>query len=69
MALKIVWDKKAFEELNKLEAAVGRRIAKKVDELAEDPFSCDVKKLRGVAGYRLRVGDYRVIFDIDNDTI
>jgi mRNA interferase RelE/StbE len=29
----------------------------------------DVKRLQGVAGYRLRIGDYRVIFDDDGATL
>lgn len=29
----------------------------------------DVKKLQGTAGFRLRIGDYRVIFDVDGNII
>ena len=29
----------------------------------------DVKRLQGQIGYRLRIGDYRVIFDEDRTTI
>ena len=29
----------------------------------------DVKRLQGVAGFRLRIGEYRVIFDEDGATI
>jgi mRNA interferase RelE/StbE len=66
---KIFWDEKAFEELNKLEAIISRRIAKIVSEMANDPFTKDIKKLKGCDWYRLRVGDYRIIFAIEEDTI
>ena len=69
MSFKITWDDKANGELNKLEKVIARRIAKKVRELAEDPYSKDIKKLKGQDGFRLRVGDYRIIFDIEGDKI
>ncbi|MFH0978345.1 MAG: type II toxin-antitoxin system RelE/ParE family toxin [Candidatus Woesearchaeota archaeon] len=66
---KIVWDAKAFQELEKLESTVSRRILKKVRQLEEDPFAKDVKKLKGSDGFRLRIGDYRVIFAVDSGQI
>jgi len=69
MIFKIIWDKKAIDELEKLELLISRRIILKVKELAEDPFSKDIKKLKGETSFRLRVGDYRVIFDIIRDAI
>ena len=61
---EIRWDKKAKEELKKFEIFVARRIVKKIKGLANDPHSGNVKRLVGSDYYRLRVGDYRVIFDI-----
>jgi len=69
MPFKIIWDEKAYDELNNFEFIVSKRILKKVKELSENPFSKDIKRLVGQEGYRLRVGDYRVIFKIDRDTI
>jgi mRNA interferase RelE/StbE len=45
-----------------------RLILSKIDALAQDPFAANnnVKKLVGRPGYRLRVGDWRVIYDLDN---
>lgn len=39
-----------------------------MDRLAADDRSLDVRKLTGSEHYRLRVGDWRVIFDYDNAT-
>ena len=69
MPFKIVWDEKAYDSLNKLEPTISRRILKKVDELSENPFSKDIKRLKGCNDFRLRVGDYRIIFSIERRII
>jgi len=69
MHLKIIWDEEAYKELNKLDSFVSKRIEKKILELSEKLYSLDVKKLKGTNYLRLRVGDYRVIFDVQGNTI
>jgi len=69
MRYNINWTRGALEELNKLESSIARRIVKKVDELSENPFSKDIKRLKGSDDFRLRVGDYRIIFDINETKI
>ena len=66
---KIIWDEKAYEKLNKLEPITSKRIIKKVKELSQDPYSKDIKRLKRETAFRLRVGDYRVIFEIYKDII
>jgi len=65
----IIWDPKALDALNKIEQHISKRILKKIDELQEDPLSKGVKHLKGRHGFRLRVGDYRIIFHIEGDEI
>ena len=69
MIFEIIWDEKAHSDLEKLEKIIARRIFKKVSELKESPYSKDVIKLKGEEGFRLRVGDYRVILTIEKDKI
>ena len=69
MTFEIIWDEKAYNELEKLEKIIARRIFQKVSELIEDPYSKDIIKLKGEEGFRLRIGDYRVIFVIDKGRI
>ena len=69
MTFDIIWDEKASNELGKLEKVIARRIFKKVEELKESPYSKDIIKLKSEEGFRLRVGDYRVIFTIERDKI
>lgn len=61
----ITFSKTALKAMRKAPAAVSMRIREALDRLAENPdrLDLDVKRLQGRAGYRLRVGSYRVIYD------
>ncbi len=69
MIFQIIWSELAAKELKKLDKTVAKRIFKKVSELNENPYHFDVTKMVGDPYFRLRVGDYRVIFDIQNDML
>lgn len=58
----------ARRQLKKLPAKAVKEIRSSLEYLAQDPYeaSNDVKKLQGRSGYRLRVGDYRVIYELEN---
>jgi len=58
----------AERQILKLEASVRRRIFKKLDALAINPRPARVEKLTAVDAYRVRVGDYRIIYDIEDET-
>lgn len=68
MKYQVIWAESAARELGKLEPSVARQIYSKVGELADNPYR-NVRKLRGDKGFRLRVGDYRVIFDVDGERL
>lgn len=69
MKFQIIWSEPASKELKKLDRSIAKRIFKKVTQLGENPLLFDVTKIVGEPYYRLRVGDYRVIFDIQNDKL
>ena len=69
MKFQIIWSESASNELKKLDRTVAKRIFKKVSQLCENPYRFDVIKMEGDPYFRLRVGDYRVIFDIQNDIL
>jgi mRNA interferase RelE/StbE len=69
MIYQIFYEKEALKELDKLESSISRRIIKKIEEMSENPSSCDIKKLKASSDYRLRVGDYRIIFIFDRNLI
>ncbi len=54
----------AAEKFRKLDRTVRDRIARKLRDVAEDPRRF-LTRLASVEAYRLRVGDYRVIVDVD----
>jgi mRNA interferase RelE/StbE len=66
---KITYSTQAVRALLKIPKNTAKLIREKLDQLAQDPHSSNpnVKKLLGRPGYRLRVGDWRVIYEI-NDT-
>lgn len=55
----IQYSKQALKFLNKQDMPTKRRIVNAINNLP----SGDVKRLQGVSGYRLRVGDFRILFD------
>lgn len=64
----IVFTPAATRQWTKLPKATRTRIRTRLEAYAATGHG-DVKVLRGRAGARLRVGDWRIIFDHDGDTI
>ena len=62
--MKVVLEKQAAKYLESMDAVMKRRINDALKDLAEEPPSGDIVKLQGEGGYRRRVGDYRIVFDI-----
>lgn len=65
---KILFSPKARGQYLKLEKSAQRRISTALRRLLFRPESY-VKKLVGFDAYRFRVGDYRVILDIEKDKL
>ena len=64
---KIKIAKRAQKEFKKIPNVYQKKISKAIHELAETPMPSGVKKMQGATNrYRIRVADYRVIYDIDN---
>jgi mRNA interferase RelE/StbE len=59
----------AIQNLRRLPKSVAAQILRKVSRL-ETGLVGNIKQLReSDSGYRLRMGDYRILFDIEGDTI
>lgn len=64
---RIVLARSAGRELEKLPAGVVERIFPKIEALAAQPRPPGCKKLKGGRGlWRIRVGDYRVIYSVED---
>ncbi|HVC39466.1 MAG TPA: type II toxin-antitoxin system RelE/ParE family toxin [Candidatus Dormibacteraeota bacterium] len=62
---EVRYDPKALKELTKLDKPVARRIVGAVDRLKADPRPSGARPLVNYPDlWRLRVGDYRVIYTI-----
>jgi mRNA interferase RelE/StbE len=60
--------REAIRTLQRLPGSLSGLIRSKIDGVAAEPYAPNnnVKKLAGRPGYRLRVGDWRVIYELDD---
>lgn len=58
----------AEKDLRRLDPPVRKRVLDGLDRLVAEDRSLDVRRLTGSERFRLRVGDWRVIFDYDSET-
>ena len=65
----IIIGKQAFKELETLPKKTNQQISKSIDKLAGEPRPHGCKKLKGEHQYiwRIRVGNYRVLYSIDDE--
>ena len=56
----------APKQLDKLPNVIATRIENKLLELEQDPRPPGCKKLKGRDAWRVRIGDYRVIYEIND---
>lgn len=57
----------AEKELRRIPKADLRRIVQKIDSLATDPRPTGCEKLFGENVYRIRQGDYRILYTVEDD--
>jgi mRNA interferase RelE/StbE len=66
MSYKVFIRRRAQKELAQLPDAAYRRAKSAIRRLAKNPRPHGCQKLSGRDGWRIRVGDYRVIYEIDD---
>ena len=65
---RVVFARSARRELERLEMSVARRIISRIEALATDPRPPGCVKLQGAADlWRIRIGDYRVVYSVDDN--
>ena len=70
MNYKLVYTRRASKDIQKLEKNVKKRIGKALERYSEKPLKYASALSNSELGmYRFRIGDYRVIFDIDKENI
>jgi len=70
LAYRIEFTPKAQRDFKALDGSIRGRIARRIDSLAENPFPSGIKKIEGEDElYRLRVGDYRVLYQVQGKVL
>jgi mRNA interferase RelE/StbE len=66
---KIEIKKSAIKEIAKLPKTVLKRVLNKIQLLSLEPRPSGCKKLSADEKYRVRVGDYRILYSIEDDKL
>jgi len=71
LAFEIEYDNKAVKQLSKIDNQIASKILDGIEEYASNPESKKLTKLKTPfdGAYRLRIGDYRVIFYQEDELI
>ena len=60
---------RALRALSRILPPARNRIERRIDALADEPRPAGVKKVQGTVYYRLRSGEYRVVYRIKDDVL
>ncbi len=66
MAYRIELTKSAVKELEKLPAKPHDKVIEHLVQLEQNPRMQGAEKLTGINGYKLRVGNYRIVYEIND---
>jgi len=69
MSYNITLKKRAIKALEKINEPYYSAIKEAIYNLAQNPRPVGCKKLKGRDAYRIRVADYRIIYDIFDDIL
>ena len=69
MAYRIEIRRQAIKDLARIERKDRQKIAAAIDELAQNPRPVGCKRLRNREGWRIRIGEYRVLYSIKEERL
>ena len=69
MAYRVIFKRPAEKSLHALPKKIQARIVGVIDLLSENPFPPASVKLKGRDGYRIRTGDYRILYSVENEIL
>lgn len=64
MPYSVTFRASAAKEFRKLPLVVRKQVSELIDSLVHDPRPHGTKKMVGVDAWRIRIGDYRVVYSI-----
>jgi mRNA interferase RelE/StbE len=68
MKWRVIFARTAEKELAKLSSEMQLRLGRAIRSLENDPIPAQAKRLKGRTEFRLRVGDYRVLYAIEHES-
>jgi mRNA interferase RelE/StbE len=69
MSYQVILPKSAQKELDRLPDQIEERILEALAGLETQPRPVGCKKLRGESAWRIRVGDYRIVYEIHDKVL
>lgn len=60
--------RQAVKDIASLPREYARLVSQHIDSLAANPRPPEARKLRAVGAYRLRVGVFRILYDVDDES-
>jgi mRNA interferase RelE/StbE len=66
---EVIVEKSVLKQLQKIPQPYYNKIKAALNNLVTDPRPNGYLKLKGREGYRIRVGDYRIIYEIKNEQL
>jgi len=69
MAYQLTFKRKAIKALQRISEPYYSNIMVAIDNLRDNPRPHGYKKLRGINAYRIRVGSYRVVYNVIDDKL
>jgi mRNA interferase RelE/StbE len=64
MKYRVVFSSRAFKEIKRFTLPVRERISDAAGALADNPRPRGCLKMQGADSYRIRIGDYRIVYEI-----
>lgn len=69
MSYNLLYSKTALKDIQNLDHVAKKRIKKKIEDYSGNPFFHAKKLSEQIGSFRWRVGNYRIIFDIQGKNI
>ena len=67
---KIEWRRATKKDLRRIDPGTVKRIISAVEDLAANPYPSGCQKLAGsVCAHRIRIGDYRVLYEVFDELL
>lgn len=66
---QVVLTRQAAKQLEALDRVAARRIQGAIELLGQNPYPPKALKLAGRGGHRVRIGDYRLLYDVIDDQL